>query len=75
MAFAVIGDTMNCASRLVVSRQLIDAAQASGDPPAWTLTQGLTDHGEIPLKGRGRPLPVFSDAGAKSTGKGFVPVT
>ncbi len=76
MAFTVIGDTVNCASRLqnltrdfdcrlVVSRQLIDAVQASGDPSTWTLTQGLIDHGEIPLKGRGRPLPVFSDAEAK----------
>ena len=75
MTFTVIGDTVNCASRLqnltrdfdcrlVVSRQLIDAVQASGDPSAWTLTQGLIDHGEISLKGRGRPLPVFSDAGA-----------
>lgn len=76
VAFTVIGDTINCASRLqnltrdfdcslVVSQQIIDSVQASGDQSALILTQGLVDHGQITLKGRGRPLPVFSDAGRK----------
>jgi adenylate cyclase len=73
MAFAVVGDTVNSASRLqgltrdlrcrlVVSRQLVQAVETAADAEAQRLMEGLIHHGEVPLKGRARPIAIFSDA-------------
>jgi len=73
MAFAVVGDTVNSASRLqsltrdlrcrlVVSRQLVQAVESAGDADARRLMAGLIHHGETPLRGRVRPIEIFSDA-------------
>jgi adenylate cyclase len=73
MAFAVVGDTVNSASRLqgltrdlrcrlVVSRQLVHAVETAGDPEAARLMSGLIQHGEVLLRGRTRPIAIFSDA-------------
>ena len=71
MAFAVIGDTVNSASRLegltrtldtdlVVSRALIDQvrAEASGGEPA--ILEGFEEGGEQEVKGRSGKIPVFA---------------
>jgi adenylate cyclase len=73
MAFAVVGDTVNSASRLqtltrdlhcrlVVSSQVALAVARSGDAEAQRLMAGLIDHGETPLRGRARPISIFADA-------------
>jgi adenylate cyclase len=72
MAFAVVGDTVNSASRLqnltrdlrcrlVVSRQLVQAVENSGDAEAQRLMASLIDHGERALRGRTRAISIFAD--------------
>lgn len=72
MAFTAVGDTINTASRLqdltrdlkcrlIVSRQMIDAVDQSGDLEARALAGGLVRHGEARLKGRAQPIEIFAD--------------
>lgn len=72
MAFTVIGDTINTASRLqsltrdlscrlIVSRQMIDAVTLSGDAEAQALAQALFSHGQASLKGRAQSIEVYGD--------------
>lgn len=72
MAFTAIGDTINTASRLqnltrdlncrlIVSRQLIDAVNLSGDADAQVLASALVSHGQASLKGRAQSIDVYGD--------------
>jgi adenylate cyclase len=67
LSFAVVGDTCNVASRLqTMCRELnakicfgaavIDAARRAGRDDA---VSGLTDHGEVPVRGREAPVHVW----------------
>lgn len=72
MTFTAIGDTINTASRLqdltrdlkcrmIVSRQMIDAVNLSGDVEARALASALVSHGQTTLKGRAQPIGIFRD--------------
>ena len=71
MAFAVIGDTVNSASRLegltrtldtdlVVSRALVEQVRAEGDGGEPAILEGLEEAGDQEVKGRSGKIPVFA---------------
>ena len=75
MSFAVIGDTVNTASRLqaatrdldaslIVSQDLLDALRAEVGDVFTSLLPGMEDLGEQSLRGRARPLRLWKLAAA-----------
>lgn len=71
MAFTVIGDTVNSASRiegltrtldtdLVVSRALVERVRAEADGGELLILKGLEEAGEQVVKGRRGKIPVFA---------------
>jgi adenylate cyclase len=75
MSFAVIGDTVNTASRLqaatrdldaslIVSQDLLDAMRAEVGDVFTSLLPGMEDLGEQSLRGRARPLRLWKLAAA-----------
>ncbi len=71
MAFTVIGDTVNSASRLegltrtldtdlVVSRALVERVRAEADGAEHLILEGLEEAGEQEVKGRSAKIPVFA---------------
>jgi adenylate cyclase len=74
MAFTVIGDTVNTASRLqaltrtletplVVGEPLVDAVRAGSSETAAALAAQLQDHGEQSLRGRAGSVRIWTRAG------------
>ncbi|WP_051630942.1 adenylate/guanylate cyclase domain-containing protein [Afifella pfennigii] len=70
LEFAVLGDTVNVASRLegltrqlscraVISRALADAARAEAPDKAEELLAGFEDHGAVQLHGRSEPVEIL----------------
>ncbi len=73
LAFEVIGDTVNTASRLqnlskelgvrlAVSAEIIAAATREHNEPAESVTEGFKSEGDVTLRGRDAPIAVYSMA-------------
>jgi adenylate cyclase len=84
LSFAVIGDTVNTASRLealtrslkcalVVGNSVVEAVRSAPSPAATALLARLEDKGEQPLRGRSEPVRIWigperASAGAAAAG-------
>ncbi len=84
LSFAVIGDTVNTASRLealtrslkcalVVGNSVVEAVRSAPSPATTALLARLEDKGEQPLRGRSEPVRIWigperASAGAAAAG-------